>query len=313
MVNTPKAPDYINAEDFVQSMNMYEQNHFVQFLARRFGRDVAQEMVKTYCIGTSINKTGATVFWQIDQGGNIRAGKEMLYNKETGKRLKGKDSYFNWVHSNGHYKGFNLVQCLFGQHLLLRDKQKTVAIVESEKTAVIASHYLPKFSWLATGGAQNLSERKMAALQGRKVVVYPDLGCFDEWKQKIAKFKHHSHIHVSDLLERNATPEQREQGLDIVDFLLQIQPVIEECIHLNSDSIVDATVQTNLGSEFHHCKLLFVRTRDGKYYDLLFDSNDEYLNGDAHQTLVCRINAFYEKNLRKATIDGQPCFVNTCS
>ena len=33
-----------------------------------------------------------------------------------------------------------------------KDKTKPIALVESEKTALIASYYLPQFLWIASGG-----------------------------------------------------------------------------------------------------------------------------------------------------------------
>ena len=36
--------------------------------------------------------------------------------------------------------------------LLSENPTKSVAIVESEKSALIATHYMPEFIWLATGG-----------------------------------------------------------------------------------------------------------------------------------------------------------------
>ena len=35
---------------------------------------------------------------------------------------------------------------------LTSDTQRTVALVESEKSALIASFYLPQYLWIATGG-----------------------------------------------------------------------------------------------------------------------------------------------------------------
>jgi hypothetical protein len=59
---------------------------------------------------------------------------------------------------------------------LLRDNTKMVAIVESEKTAIIASIYLPDMIWLACGGCGNLSLKLCEPLKGRKVVLFPDAG-----------------------------------------------------------------------------------------------------------------------------------------
>jgi hypothetical protein len=67
---------------------------------------------------------------------------------------------------------------LFGEHLLI-DKTKPVAIVESEKTAVIASVYLPQFIWVAVGSLTNLNAEKCNVLKGRTVTLFPDLNGFD--------------------------------------------------------------------------------------------------------------------------------------
>lgn len=74
---------------------------------------------------------------------------------------------------------FELKQCLFGEHLL-RDKAKPIAIVESEKTAIIASVYLPQFIWLAVGSLTNLNAEKCSVLKGRTVTLFPDLNGFEK-------------------------------------------------------------------------------------------------------------------------------------
>ena len=75
----------------------------------------------------------------------------------------------NWVHSVMKYAGqlpenWELTQCLFGEHLLsaIDEKQKTVALVESEKTAIIASCIMPKYIWLATGGKSQFNHIDIA-------------------------------------------------------------------------------------------------------------------------------------------------------
>ena len=61
-------------------------------------------------------------------------------------------------------ENWELTQCLFGEHLLsaIDEKQKTVALVESEKTAIIASCIMPKYIWLATGGKSQFNHIDIA-------------------------------------------------------------------------------------------------------------------------------------------------------
>ncbi len=96
-----------------------------------------------------------------------------------------------------------------------------MAIVESEKTAIIASAFMPDFIWLATGSLNNLSADKCAVLKGRKVVLFPDLNAFDKWSAKAKELAHITSFLVSDLLERNASDAERRDGLDIADYLLK--------------------------------------------------------------------------------------------
>ena len=69
----------------------------------------------------------------------------MLYDPETGHRIKEPRSYVTWVHTDLHYEEYNLKQCFFGEHLLSAYPNKSVAIVESEKSALIATHFMPDF------------------------------------------------------------------------------------------------------------------------------------------------------------------------
>ncbi len=123
----------------------------------------------------------------------------------------------NWVHTLQYKDRFNLHQCLFGEHLLTEDPTAPVALVESEKTALIAMGKMPSFLWLATGSLNEFKPTKLEILKNRIVVAFPDLGAYDIWKKKAAEMGFH--ISVSDFLEQNATDEQREKGLDIADYL----------------------------------------------------------------------------------------------
>ncbi|PRY09036.1 hypothetical protein CLV24_11987 [Pontibacter ummariensis] len=217
----PKPASTIDPSVFRASLSGYASNRFTVYLADHFGYDIASQLIERYFIGTSKYWDGATVFWQIDNTGCIRSGKIMLYNPVTGKRSKDTGKYPTWVHTALKLKNFNLKQCFFGEHLLQVEKGKPVAVVESEKTAIIASVYLPQFTWLATGGKGGLNAEKCLALQGRKVVLFPDLNAFDSWKCKAMELSGIAAFTLSELLEKKATEDERAQGLDLADYLIR--------------------------------------------------------------------------------------------
>jgi hypothetical protein len=226
--STPKerpieSPSYIHPAIFQKSLACYEQNHFVQFLIRKFGPTPAEEAVERYYIGTSKKWPGATVFWQVDVDHRIRTGKIMLYDPHTGNRVKDRYNKVSWVHSlyEGGNQDFVLSQCFFGEHLLTQDLEKKVAVVESEKTAVIASLLLPDFIWLACGGRDGLSAAKAGVLKGRSVVLCPDAGCFDHWCKRRKELSHIGHFFVSGVLETNISEEEKQEGYDIADYLIR--------------------------------------------------------------------------------------------
>jgi hypothetical protein len=144
----------------------------------------------------------------------------MLYNSTTGKRVKEPYNHITWVHKLIQQSDFDLKQCFFGEHLLV-DKTKPVAIVESEKTALIASVYLPQFIWLAVGSLTNLNADKCQVLKGRIVTLFPDLNGFEKWSDKAAELSHMAKFMISDLLELKATETEKKKGLDLADYLIR--------------------------------------------------------------------------------------------
>lgn len=211
----PKSISSINNSIFKKSLQGYGKNSFVNFLIKRFGTETTTKAIERYFLGTSKHWNGSTIFWQIDIKGRIRTGKIMLYGAESGKRIKEPFNHIHWVHSLLKIEAYVLEQCFFGEHLL-KDKIKPIAIVESEKTAIICSMYLADFIWLAVGSLTNLNKSKCDVLRGRNVVLFPDLNGFEKWSVKAKEFG----FKVSDLLERKATNEQKAKGLDIADYLL---------------------------------------------------------------------------------------------
>uniref|UniRef100_UPI0025AFE5A2 DUF6371 domain-containing protein n=1 Tax=Muribaculum intestinale TaxID=1796646 RepID=UPI0025AFE5A2 len=176
--------------------------------------------------GTSKLWPGSCVFWQTDIDGNVRTGKVMLYDAETGKRVKEPFNHVTWVHSLLRLPDFNLRQCFFGEHLLPMNRGKPVAIVESEKTALVAAYYLPEYVWLASGGKNGcFNSDALRVLLGRQVILYPDIGATDQWRQKLTQLRNLGiKANIFNYLEEVATDNERTAGLDIADYLLQIEP-----------------------------------------------------------------------------------------
>jgi len=215
----PQRIDHIPQKFFTGSLKGYNQNHFSQYLHSLFDREVVQELINTYHIGTSKHWDGATVFWQMDIQSKIRTGKVMLYDT-YGHRVKDPYPHINWVHSL-LYESYNLQQCFFGEHLLTDDKRIPVAIVESEKTAIISSVYFPEFIWLAAGSKSNLKPECCKSLMGRSVTLFPDLGAYQDWQQQAESLSYFCEIGVSDILEASADSNDKEEGYDLADYLIQ--------------------------------------------------------------------------------------------
>jgi hypothetical protein len=215
-----KPTSYISQKIFTASLKHYENNNLIRFLYERFPAVVITKLIEKYYIGTTSHWLGSTVFWQVDKYGRVRTGKIIDYNASTGKRVKKPYSHITWVHSALKLPDFNLRQCLFGEHLLLGNN-RTIGLVESEKTAVICSIFLPDLIWLATGSKTELKPEKLLSLKGRRVILNPDLDGFYLWKEKIPELSKIARVTISPYLNDIATEVDRLQGLDLADYLLR--------------------------------------------------------------------------------------------
>lgn len=247
-------PTYIDKNIFKKSLSNFDKNNFVHYLYERFDKETVNKLIKEYNIGTSSRwNGGTTIFWQVDSNKNIRTGKLIKYNAETGKRSKNNT---NWVHSVSQLSDFNLKQCFFGEHLLDKYPNKPVGIVESEKTAIIASMYLPELVWLASGGVNNISSEKVKVLRSREVILFPDASSsgkiYNCWND-IAKTYGFT---CSDFIERNATDKQKSIGIDTADLLESVT------MNINTDDDID------IPSHHHNdasCQKLHDNCETGKF------------------------------------------------
>ena len=223
-------PTFIENKLMEQTLHGYSVNPLYRYISMVFDKEETERLFALYKVGTSKKWGGSTIFWQIDVNGNVRTGKIMKYDDKTGHRIKEPHSQVTWVHSELKLPDFTLRQCFFGEHLLTdKTTTKTVAIVESEKTAIIATHFISDFVWLATGGMNGcFNKDAVEVLSGREVVLVPDLGATDKWKSKLPLLQSIcKQVLVSNILEDNATDEQKVNGLDIADFLLMTETTVD--------------------------------------------------------------------------------------
>lgn len=219
----------ISAGHVKKSLLSAQSNNFIEFLNSLFDPKTIKAIVNSYKIGTSEHWPGAAIFWQIDNRNTVRSGKILLYDPITGKRIKKPYNHINWYHKTKKLRDFNLSQCLFRLHLVERYPRKAVALVESEKTAIIMSVLMPDSIWLASGSLSNIKTSLFNPICERKIILYPDaslpnkqgITCFDKWSEKARHLQDQGFsVAVSNLLELKTSQDQKHKGYDLADFFI---------------------------------------------------------------------------------------------
>lgn len=178
----PLAPEFV-------WMKHHPQSTFWQWMTTTAAQKLSltgedlRRVYEDYQIGAT--RESDVIFWQIDEDQRVHTGHIMQYGPD-GHRL----GYNNWVHSRLKHEGrlpqdYQVYQCLFGLHLLPRYPDRKVCIVESEKTAVILAALKPEHVWMATCSSGGLSPEKLAPLRGRRIILFPDSGCYGKWLAKM--------------------------------------------------------------------------------------------------------------------------------
>lgn len=250
---TPE-PIYFDFGTFKQTLEpeRYEKNTFIQNLFYRaqfpFEVDEVKKVIQSYRLGTVVNgyRAGAITFPFIDVKGNVRAiqvkqfdganhttGTDFLHSIIEKHHTRSNKPLPEWLAA--YIKQDTLISCLFGSHLLSKYPNNPVALVEAPKTAIYGTLYfqnsnMPIYKdciWLAAGAKAYLNFEKAKILHGRIVYVMPDLSkdgsTFKEWETKAKDYENRlpgTRFILDDLLEKYATPEQREKGADIADILI---------------------------------------------------------------------------------------------
>lgn len=191
------------------------------FLCATFGEVATVQAWERYRVGNGYG--GQVLFWDYDRQGRCRGGKMMCYRPD-GHRDKDRPYGIIGIGSDLKRQGkieqdAKLVDCLFGEHILEAYPLARVGLVESEKTALIASFFWPETVWLATGGATQKLDRAVALLAGRKVSVFPDCDATSQWKNKFSKVRGFTVSEICrDYCRKNG---EKWAKADLADILIQ--------------------------------------------------------------------------------------------
>ncbi|MGN0874722.1 MAG: DUF6371 domain-containing protein [Akkermansia sp.] len=183
-------------------------------------------------------RDGGVIFWMIDEQQRLLDGKIMFYRPDCHRDHDRHPSSVSYrLMRRGMLDGdWQHTHCLFGLHLLHElapTKPALIAIVESEKSAIICSERVGGL-WMATGGLSRLSPALLLPLKGHRIILFPDTDpdgtTYRQWLRLAREASEllGQPILVSDLLEKIATAEQKQRKIDLADLLIESSGPVSE-------------------------------------------------------------------------------------
>ena len=171
-----------NIIEKAENRGVLSENNFVLGLYDSFPKKLVDRALGYYPVGTDHKwRRQSTVFFLRDENGRDRGAKVIQYNREALKRVKGMSHNLNWLHTIYNLKdnGFELGQVMYGLHRLNQIPcAMPIGIVESEKTAIIASIWNPDICWMAVGSMDEFrtdgKNKKLVILRGKTIYAFPD-------------------------------------------------------------------------------------------------------------------------------------------
>lgn len=189
-LDLPELPSIYVAPDEVKRLEKdAEQTALFNFLCRLFPADEVRRVFRLYQVGATKEFKAAapamaSAFPYLNAGGQCVDVHLMPYDADGHRRKTGYSQ--NWLMARKKQSDRRAKWPLFGEHLLSLNPSAPVGIVESEKTALIASICAPGYVWTATASLNNLNARRCAALDGRDCYIFPDADGLEQWREKAA-------------------------------------------------------------------------------------------------------------------------------
>jgi len=195
------------------------ENNLIRFLKQNYPKNKVEKTLKNYTVGS--DKLGGTIFWYINEKFQVQKAKIFYYDFNGKRKNKFRVPYKN---KDGYE------YCLFGQHILTETKEQefTVVLVESEKTALTGDILFPEYIWLAYSGINGLTDKKIEALKGQRVVIIPDISknAVNIINKKLPKLKQIcKYVNILDLRNDKTDEELKREGVyndDLEDIIRKI-------------------------------------------------------------------------------------------
>lgn len=211
----PKHPKYLSYGSVEASAKLVDKSNLFIYLVAKFPKheDVIRKTFWAYRVGFSAKEringcSACSTFPSIDVSGNVHKIKIIPFPGNDHHRIKDKVSVRPFDMRT--IQGENVEGCYFGSHLVSERPNDPVALVESEKTALVASIFYPQFVWVATQGKGYLDKKRAEFLKGRVLLLFPDRDALEDsekgkgWVTRAEELRAagHSVLIVDDLLKR---------------------------------------------------------------------------------------------------------------
>ena len=223
-----KIPLNTLVETLPNGRSLLGRNQLIDLMLRLFPQTSVLQAVINYFIGFNAFRTNALgdalIFWQINENKQIVNAKRIHYRAD-GHRDKKIPPLVMYPDNP---------QCLFGLHNLPKaDPKMPIAIVESEKSALIMSIVMPEYLWMACGSMNNFNETFLSPLRGRTIVAFPDVDIKRDkksalsescalWEKTAQQLRQQDwDITVDKSLEKKVNTAQRMGKIDVADIALE--------------------------------------------------------------------------------------------
>lgn len=245
-------PYHIPMHQIEKAMTLVSETGFYKWLVNTFfsvvGIERIKEVLRLYKVGASsfmangfyavsfplINSEGSCIdckIFHIDPNtGSRKTAPPLISGNESGRKDI-QSTFLLAITDDPENPSYKLNKrrdkwAYFGEHLLSIENHnlncnslqfiRKVAIVESEKTAVVCALVYPEYIWIATGSMNNLTEERLRPFKNLECVIFPDRDAFRKWSDMAEKLVKSGYCISVDTTVINTVGESHDDMADII-------------------------------------------------------------------------------------------------